>query len=137
MEKELIISMPLYLVLAKQKNEKAKKYYLNLNQYRNWHYLVSNNLKKKYAEVVIEKLPANFVFTKPIDLTFTLWKKDKRRGDRANPLSVHEKFFCDALVHAKAIPDDNDNFIQSTHYYTGGIDKENPRVEIKIKECPE
>lgn len=73
-------------------------------------------------------------FENPIRLTFVLRKKDKRKIDRANVLSIHEKFFCDALVELGCIPDDNDNYIESTHYYSGEIDKEYPRVDIIIEE---
>lgn len=134
-QQEIVISLPLYLLLSKK--EGGKKYYINLNQYRNWHFQVSNNLKRKYSQIVSSLLPPNLSFKNKIELTFTLWKRDKRRQDRANPLSIHEKFFCDALVSTGAIPDDNDTFITSTHYYTGGIDRENPRVEIRIRECLE
>jgi len=131
-QQKITITMPLFIQLDKK--QQGKKYYINLNHYRNWHYMVNNNLKKKYAELLHEKLPNDIVFKNPIELTFILWKKDKRRIDRANPLSIHEKFFCDALVTYGAIPDDNDNFIVATHYYTGGIDKKNPRVEIIVHE---
>jgi len=61
-----------------------------------------------------------------------MFRGDNRRVDRANVLSIHEKFFCDALTKHGFIPDDNDKHIKSTHYYSGGIDKLNPRVEIEI-----
>ena len=129
-KEEIVISMPLYLVLSKK--EKGKKYHLNLNQYRNWHYLVSNNLKKKYKEIVYPKIK-DFNFDK-ISLKFILYKSSKRKIDRANVLCVHEKFFCDALVESGCILDDNDTYIESTSYFSGGIDRSNPRVEIHITE---
>ena len=70
----------------------------------------------------------------PIALTFTLWKSQNRLIDRANPLSIAEKFFCDALTEFGCIPDDNDEYIYSTTYLTGGVDRKNPRVEITITE---
>jgi len=130
--KEFTISMPLYIDLPR-KTKKDKRCYINMNQYRNLHYLINNQLKKAYKEIARPKLEG-IVFDNPVELTFVLWKKDKRKGDRANPLSIHEKFFCDALTECGSIPDDNDQFIHATHYYTGGIDKENPRVEIIVKE---
>ena len=48
-------------------------------------------------------------------------------------LSIHEKFFCDAMTEYGCIADDNDDYIKSTKYLSGGIDKENPRVEIIIE----
>jgi len=126
----IVISMPLSFDMGKKK---IKRYYINLNSYRNWHFIVSNNIKKKYKEAADGQIK-DLKFNNKIRLKFVLWKRDKRRIDRANPLSIHEKFFCDALTEAKCIPDDNDDFIVSTTYETGGIDKANPRVDIHIYE---
>lgn len=126
-----IITSPLYIRTAK--SEKGKKYYLNLNQYRNWHYQVNNAIKQKYCERMKDQLEGLKLKT-PISLKFTLWRKDKRVGDRANVLSVIEKFFCDALVEYGCLADDNDEFISGQVYETGGIDRDNPRVTIEITE---
>lgn len=109
-----------------------KNYHLNLNNYRNWHYLVSNSVKKEYTELLVRQLRGLKMKT-PVEITFILYKPSKRKIDRSNVLSIVEKFFCDALVHYGCIPDDDDKHIVSTHYSTGGIDKYNPRVEIYIK----
>lgn len=130
MNESVTVSMPLFLMLGKDGSE---KYYINLNNYRNWHYIVNNNLKKLYKKIAwsyIYKLK----FEKRITIEFVLWRADKRSGDRSNVLSIHEKFFCDALTTSKCIPDDNDKYIYSTSYRTGGIDKDNPRVDIHITE---
>ena len=124
-------TMPLYLILSKAKN--GKKYHINLNNYRNWHSQVSNNLKKKYKEVVSKQF-IGVKFTKPIEIKFICIRPDKRRVDRANVLSVHEKFFCDALVEYGCLPDDNDLFIIRSIYESGPIDKNNGRVIIQITE---
>ena len=52
--------------------------------------------------------------------------------DRSNILCIVEKFFCDALVRAKVIKDDSDQYIEFSSYLTGGVDSKNPRVEIEI-----
>lgn len=121
---------PLFLILSTKPN--GKKYHLNLNQYRNWHFQVSNNLKRKYLDVM-ETQMSKVTFDSPIRLIFTLHRPDKRRVDRSNILCIHEKFFCDALTHYKCIKDDNDQFIVETVYRTGCIDKTNPRVDIQIE----
>lgn len=129
--KKVVVSAPLYIDLPR-KTKKDKRCHVNLNQYRNWHYLVSNQVKQLYKEAVSDQL-RELRFEEPIELTLTLYKSSKRKLDRANVLSIQEKFFCDALVELGCIEDDNDNFIKATHYYTGGIDRENPRVEIEIR----
>lgn len=123
------ITSPLYLQLSK--GAKGKKYYLNLNNYRNWHYIVSNNLKKAYKELMKSEL-GDLDITGRIQIKFLLIRGDSRKVDRANVLSVHEKFFCDALVELGCIEDDNDKFIVRTIYESGEIDRGNGRVEIFI-----
>ncbi len=110
---------------------KRKKYILNLNQYRNWHYKTSNNIKCEYLRIISNQLKGKKIEGK-ISISFILYKGSNRKSDRSNVLSIHEKFFCDSLVENKCIVDDNDNYIESTHYFSGGVDKLNPRVEIKI-----
>jgi Holliday junction resolvase RusA-like endonuclease len=121
--------MPLYIVRSN------KKRYLNLNNYRNWHFHLSNQIKKDYKNLVNSEMQKHrLIKFKKISLEFVLHKGNKGKIDRSNALSIHEKFFCDALVELGFLIDDNDSFIESTHYYTGEIDKINPRVDIKITE---
>lgn len=127
-----IISMPLEVYLPRKTIE-DKKVIINLNNYRQGGFIMGNDIKKEYTEIARPKIK-DLKFYLPVRLTFTLWKKTKRMTDRANVLSIHEKYFCDALTRCGCIADDNDKFIHSTHYYTGGVDRENPRVEIEIKE---
>lgn len=126
----VVINAPLSVILPRV-TKPDKKAIVNMNNYRNWHYVVSNQIKKAYKAAVRPQL-IGLRFDEPIYLSFKLFKKDKRRGDRANVLSIHEKFFCDALTECGCIEDDNDLFILNTNYSTGGVDRENPRVEITI-----
>jgi len=120
----LLVSLP-------RKTKPAKKIYLNLNVYRNLHFILNNQAKEIYCGLMENQLSGKN-FDKPIDITFTLFKGRNARVDRSNILSVVEKFFCDALVHHQCIPDDNDEYIRATHYKSGGLDRKNPRVEIEI-----
>ena len=129
----LLIISPIYIDISRE-TKKDKRIYLNLNVYRNLHYIVNNQAKHIYLETIktqIEKLR----FDNQIEIHFTLFEKSKRKVDRSNVLSIVEKFFCDSLVTCGCLDDDNDNFIKSTHYYSGGVDSKNPRVEILIKEA--
>lgn len=94
--------------------------------------MVSNNLKVAYKEIMKPKVEG-WKF-ECIALTFFLHRGDKRAVDRANILSIHEKFFCDGLVEYKCVNDDKDKFVEYQRYFTGDIDKENPRVDIYIDE---
>lgn len=129
------ITAPLAVYLPR-KTMKDKKVIINLNGYRNWSFFMSNDVKKAYKEALRSQLEGLKLAT-PISLTFTLWKSQNRLIDRANPLSIAEKFTCDALTEFGCIPDDNDEYIYSTTYLTGGVDRKNPRVEITITEINE
>ena len=112
---------------------KSKKFYIGLNPYRNAHFHVLNKTKKEYKELLqpqIQQLPTY----KCIEIAYTLFPKTKRLCDISNILSIHDKYFCDALVEAKKIPEDNYIYIPEVRYSFGEIDKENPRVEINIQE---
>lgn len=128
MERKIVA--PLTISLPR-KTKKDKVCSINLNSYRNWHYIVSNQIKREYKNQVASQLDG-LLFDKPIKLHFVLYKSSNRKIDRANMLSVHEKFFCDALTECGCIVDDNDEYILETKYTTGGVDKDNPRVEILI-----
>lgn len=121
-------SSPLQIFVGK------RKFILNLNNYRNTHYRVLNNAKvtyKMYMKKQIEKLPR---LQPPIQITYTVFKGDKRNCDIGNICSVHQKFFEDALVELGKLPDDNHNMIKRSIFEWGGIDKLNPAVMIMIEE---
>ena len=91
-------SSPLQIFVGK------RKFILNLNNYRNTHYRVLNNAKvtyKMYMKKQIEKLPR---LQPPIQITYTVFKGDKRNCDIGNICSVHQKFFEDALVPSITLP---------------------------------
>lgn len=119
--------MPLYIEIGK------RKHHINLNNYRNWHYQLSNNIKKEYKSVVTNKLRRfDGIKFDTIEIEFTMHRGDTRKVDRSNVLSIHEKFFCDALVELGFLPDDNDNYILKTTYITGDVRKLTPGIAIKI-----
>lgn len=128
-DQQWVISSPLFIF----KNLKKDKWYLNQNNYRNTHYQSLNNYKKKYKkqlEPCISKLP---VFNK-VSVSLHIYARDKRLFDIDNIAAVHLKFFLDALTELNKISEDNYLFIPETHTYFKAIDKENPRVDILIKE---
>lgn len=79
----------------------------------------------------IEKMPKPHP---PIQITYTVYKGDKRSCDIGNVCSIHQKFFEDALVELGKLPDDNHNMIKRSIFEWGGIDKLNPCVEVMIEE---
>lgn len=125
-------SMPLRI----NKNKvKVKWFYLNLNS------LIQisrcpparNAVKQKFTEGMRPMLENHPAIKSPVEITFTIWAKDKRLFDVDNVGSVACKFFQDALVYYGIIEDDNYKHIQKVIYMFGGIDKENPRADVEIE----
>ena len=122
----------LYSPLRLQQTKK-KMFTLGLNQYRNTHFRVLNNMKIKYKEVMAEQVLALPKMDKVI-IDYILYPKTKHLCDLDNILSVHSKFIQDSLVELDRLPDDNYLHILESRFRFGEIDKLNPRVEIIIKE---
>lgn len=127
-----VFKSPTYIDLPR-KTKKDKRVSLNLNTYRNLHHFINNEVKVKYKEQMQEQLEGK-TFRTPIEIKFTLHKKNRGRSDRSNALSIVEKFFCDALVELGCIPDDSDEYISETHYKSGEVNKDDPHVNIEIYE---
>lgn len=74
---------------------------LTLNWYRNAHYQQSNAVKAQYA-------PCGGSFrANQIRIHYTLVLDNDRRTDVMNWIAVADKFFCDWMVKAGMIPDDD------------------------------
>lgn len=112
---------------------RSKNLPLNLNEYRNAHFQTLNNMKKRFKGIMedqINELPS----LGRIQIEYVLYPKTRRLCDVANILSVVDKFFSDALTELGKIEDDNYLFLPKVSYEIGEVDKDNPRVEILIKE---
>lgn len=59
-----------------------------------------------------------------------IFQPDRKRRDLDNQLTA----LLDGLVDAAALPDDSNKFVRKISAELGGIDKENPRAEITIRE---
>lgn len=94
--------------------------------------MASNKAKIQYKKDIDYQLSQLFTFDK-IALTYILFPATKRKTDISNVLSIHDKFFCDALVEKGVIKDDDYTNISEVVYKFGEVDKDNPRVEIYIK----
>lgn len=113
---------------------KTKDFILNLNNYRNTHYQTLNKTKVNYKELMypqISKLPK---LEDKILVTYRLYPASQRRTDISNVCSIHDKYFCDALSELGKIEDDDYTHLPMVIYEFGEVDKDNPRVEIRIYE---
>lgn len=59
-----------------------------------------------------------------------VWNKDRRRRDLDNQATA----ILDALTNAQVIPDDSVDFVPKLSVKYQGIDGEDPRAKVKIKE---
>lgn len=127
--KTIEVIVPACVVLGK------KKHYLNMNNFRNWHYILSNQIKKRFNLLVLQELQQLPKVTFISCLEYTLIVPSKRKRDRMNIYSIVDKFFCDALQKYGKIEDDSDVFIGCFKFNqtTYMKDKaENIRVSVKI-----
>lgn len=124
----ITIELPLAVILPR-KTKADRKMIINLNNYRNWHYIISNQIKQSYKEWLAPQLEW-LKLECPLTLHFKLYHTEKKKIDRANVLCIQEKFFCDALVEYWCIEDDNDNFIKETKYTS--VISDTPKVTVTI-----
>lgn len=111
-----------------------RKFILNLNQYRNTHYRISNTAKIKYKEFISSQLDELNVKISKCVIVYTVYKGDTRRFDIGNICAIHQKFFEDALTEAGIITDDKHDVIPVCVFASGGVDNVKPRVEIEVFE---
>jgi Holliday junction resolvase RusA-like endonuclease len=130
---EVLIVSPLYIDLPRVKT-KAKRVYLNLNSYRNLHYITNNNAKKAYLEAIREQIEGLVIQT-PVNITYRVIKPSKRRLDKMNVVAVVSKYLLDALTEVGFWEDDNDEFVKEETIKPTVYDKGNGRIEIIIRSC--
>jgi len=124
------IKAPLAVYLPR-KTMKDKRIAVNLNTYRNLHFLVNNQAKKIYAKE-IDKYIRDKKMATPVTIEYRVYKQSKRHLDKMNVVSVTSKYLLDALTEAGVWPDDNDDYVKTEIIHPTRIDKENPRCEVII-----
>ena len=112
---------------------RKKPFYLNMNAYRNAPYHTLSDAKNDYYELIKPSL-VGIPQLVQIRLSYILYTRNAQLCDTTNITSIVNKFFLDSLVKAEIIPDDNYNHVLNTADGFGGIDKNNPRVEIIIED---
>ena len=123
------IICPLFITRNTRKGK--KKFYLNMNNFRNWHFQVSNKLKQEFKEIISPQLEG-IKYDRIDHMTYTLFYPNKIRRDKMNVVAVIDKFAMDAMVECGVIEDDNDKFVGPVTIFEPTIDKLDPRVEITI-----
>jgi len=130
-EAVIILTCPLYVDLPR-KTKKDKRVYINMNSYRNLHFLVNNQVKKMYLEAVREQLEGLIIQT-PVEITYKVYKKTSRRLDKLNVISVTGKYLLDAITELGCWIDDNDDHVKTETILPTELDRANSRVEVTIR----
>jgi len=132
------IIVPAFLKIRTGRNKKTGKEKfsnaLNINFYRNAHYIFNDRAKKEFKDIIRDDVSALPVFfkVKPVYKYYL-----RQKADVGNVHSVIEKYFLDALVELGKIPDDDCYQVTGADYEFAGIDRDNPRCEITIEELNE
>jgi Holliday junction resolvase RusA-like endonuclease len=127
----LEMSLPLFIMLPK-KTKADEKYILNMNVYRNAHYQKTNQAKVIWKDVVRGALPGSVKIDGKVKLSYTIYPASNRRLDIANPLSIIDKYTCDALTELEVWDDDDRTRVGCIEFLCGEVDKKNPRCEMKV-----
>lgn len=126
------IVLPLSVTLPR-KTTVDKVFQLNLNVYRNAHYMILNQAKIAYKDLVWTAtrgfVPSPYP---PYFFSYTVYPGSNRAFDLGNVLPIVQKFTDDALIDLKIIKDDNYKVINRVGYQFGGVDPDHPRVELEI-----
>ena len=124
------IIAPIYM-LQEYKTKKNKNISLTMNWYRNVHYIVNNNIKKQFKDIMWPQLEW-LKFEWQLSIEYNLYRK--RMSDLDNWQAVVTKYFQDALIGHWCIEEDNFDYIKKNTYEVVWKDKERPRFEITIKQ---
>ncbi len=128
-----LVVCPLRIILPRA-TKKDRIVYLNLNTYRNLHYQVNNQVKKKFKLYVADQV-LGIQFKQPVRITYTLHTASHRKVDLVNICCVVSKFFEDTLVELGSLKDDNTDIIPEVIYRFGSENnKDTARCEALIEE---
>lgn len=119
-------------VVIPRKTKKDRVFQLNLNVYRNTHYIVLNDVKQRYKDLMLPIVQQAPKFEKLESIEYVLYIT-KNRKDISNVCCIVDKFFSDVLTLGGVIPDDNYLYLPKVIYTFGGIVTDTPYVEIILK----
>lgn len=131
MDKILKLTCPLYVILER-KTKKDRKIHINLNTYRNLQYIVENQAKRKFKEIMKSQLEGVKIDA-PVEVTYQVFKGSRHKSDKMNFVSICSKYLMDAITEYGCWEDDNDDVIKTETILPSVLDKDNPRIEVIIK----
>ncbi len=96
-------------------------------------FIVNNQVKKTYLESLRSQLEGLEIQT-PVEIEYKVYKASKRLLDKMNVVSIVSKYLLDAITELNCWQDDNDKFVKKETILPTELDRDNPRVEVLIKE---
>ena len=123
METIINLTCPLYVDLPR-KTKKDKRVYINMNSYRNLHFLVNNQVRSQLEGLTIQT---------PVEITYKVYKKTARRLDKMNVVAITSKYLLDAVTELGCWEDDNDDHVKTEIILPTELDRTNSRVEVIIR----
>lgn len=127
-----VIKSPLNISMGyNKKKDKDNIFILNLNNYRNTFFRTLNQAKIRYKASIVEQLQDKPRYER-IMIIYKIHKGDNRRYDIGNILSIHQKFFEDALVETGKLPDDKSLLLPLVVYVDGSVNTDRPRVDVTV-----
>lgn len=122
----MLIILPTHVQVSKN-----KRVPVNLNWYRNAHFLELNRAKVNFKAAIAEQIKA-LPYLKKIAVSYTFHPGKGIIADTNNVCCIADKFFLDALVELSRIKDDTRKHVIGTQFLPGAQDVANPRVEAHI-----
>jgi hypothetical protein len=125
-----VLVVPAFLLVWYKK--KFHRCYVNMNNYRNWHGVLSNNAKKEFYKQTKKQIEALPKMSYINSIEYTLIVPTLVSRDRMNVYSVVDKFFCDALQKFGIIEDDKDEMIGG-FYFTKKRYQQGKSEQIRVR----
>jgi hypothetical protein len=126
-----IVKSPLRVRRNKGIRTRQGYFILNFNAFRMIQDFTKNFVKKEYKAVVGPQIATLPVFRKVL-MIYTVHQGTRRRYDKSNVCSLHDKFFMDSLVEGGKLTDDDSTHDVCSVYLPGEVLKHDPHVEICI-----
>lgn len=123
------LTLPIYHTIEKKRSAN-KTILLGLNWYRNAYHFEQNKVKQAYHELVHSQVGDSQF--EQFTIQYLLYYKNSV-CDPSNIIALVEKFLLDALQSTNTIPNDTVKYHLGSSWEVVGQDKDNPRVEVIIR----
>lgn len=128
-----MITIPVYFTFER-KLKKSTTSLISLNWYRNAYHFDQNKVKQFMHKEILPQLSGSTY--KQYEVLYVYYYKSKT-SDLGNVTAMASKWLNDTLKESSAIEDDNVQYLLAEYHLVGTMDKDNPRVEVYIKEMTE